>query len=513
MLLFSVIDDATVTNRRGVPADGYLAFKVDRPGSVVVRPVDGGSAHVIIGVGDTEGAGITVKGGASELSGMGNAQKILISDITSESLVYVYASGPIGIAQLAWSLDTLQVNTALPTPEPSISPSSVTAGDAKELTVSWKGVENAASYSIVFNGKTYATEETSYIIGSDVVRMLDAGSYTVDVYANPGENDIYNTQSSVGKCAFAVLPAGGGGESTEFVVSSVEDLLNAIDAGKDAITLAYSDTPYAIGALTVSTPLKLKGQTKDGKKTPVTASFTLSGEIGGSVILKNLEVVGDGTSFLVEDKNNGPVVDTVAVCDSYLHGIKALYDNSGKAVSNVQYLIFEGNVVEDSSAGADFIDLRTGAHHNFLVHNNTFANSCRTFVRTDAAHEMNYATVENNTFYKVATNSSSKDNNGIFHIRSAAGAGLMSYKVRNNIFYSILIDEEPSNATDSRNSAARAASLRTSATTITTIARTAKTRPHTRSGPSSPRRKVSPEEAPYSLPIRSRMRTNMTSPS
>ena len=438
--------DATVTNKRGVPADGYLAFKVDRPGSVVVKPVDGGSAHVVVGVGDVEGAGITVKGGASELSLMGNAQKILISDITGESLVYVYASGPIGISQLAWSLDTLQVNTALPTPEPAINPSSVTAGDAKDLTVSWEPVENAASYSVVFSGKTYATDETSYVIGADVVRMLDAGSYTVDVYANPGENDIYNTQSSVGKCAFAVLPAGGGGESAEFVVSSVDDLLNAIGAGKEEITLAYSDTPYAIGALKVNTPLKLKGQTKDGKKTPVTASVTIGGEIGGSVILRNLEFVGDGTSVLVEDKNDGPVADTVAIYDSYLHGTKALYDNSGKAVSNVQYLIFEGNIVEDSSDGADFIDLRAGAHHNFIVRANTFANSCRTFVRTDAAHEMNYATIENNTFYKIATNSSSKDNNGIFHIRSAAGAGLMSYKVSSNIFYSILIDTEPSNA-------------------------------------------------------------------
>jgi hypothetical protein len=229
-------------------------------------------------------------------------------------------------------------------------------------------------------------------------------------------------------------------------VSSVDDLLNAIGAGKEEITLAYSDTPYAIGALTVTTPLKLKGQTKDGKKTPVTASFTLSGEIGGSVILRNLEVVGDGTSVLVEDKTAGPVADTVAIYDSYLHGTKAIYDNSGKSVSNVQYLILEGNIVEDSSAGADFIDLRTGAHHNFIVRNNTFANSCRTFVRTDAAHEMNYATIENNTFYKIATNSSSKDNNGIFHIRSAAGAGLISYKVKSNIFYSILIDEDPSNA-------------------------------------------------------------------
>ena len=437
---------ASITNKRGVPTDGYIAFKVDGPGSVIVRPVDGADAHVIVAVGDVDGAGITVKGGASELTLMGNAQKILVSDITGESIVYVYASGPIGIAQLAWSLDTLQVNTALPTPEPAVNPTSVTAGDAKELTVSWAPVENAASYSVVFNGKTYPVEETTYVIGTDVVRMLDAGSYTVDVYANPGENDIYNTQSSVGKAAFAVLPAGGSEGETEFVVSSVDDLLNAIDAGKTDITLAYSDTPYAIGSLKLTSPLRLKGQVKDGKKTPVTASFTLSGEIGGSVILRGLEFVGDGTSVLIEDKTAGPVADTVAIFDSYLHGTKAMYDNSGKATSNVQYLIFDGNIVEDSSAGADFIDLRTGAHHNFIVTDNTFANSCRTFVRTDAAHEMNYATIRNNTFYKVATNSSSKDNNGIFHIRSAAGAGLMSYKVQNNIFYSILIDETPSNA-------------------------------------------------------------------
>lgn len=437
---------ATITNKRGVPSDGYLAFKVSQPGSVVVKPVDGADAHIIVGVGDVDGGKITVKGGASTLTNMGNAQKILISDITEESLVYVYASGAIGLAQLAWSLDTLQVNTALPTPEPSVKPSSVTAGEAKDLAVSWEPVENAASYSVVFSGKTYSTEETSYTIGSDVVKMLDAGSYTIDVYANPGENDIYNTQSSVGRCAFAVLPAGGGGGSEEFIVSSVDDLMSAISAGKSAITLAFNDKPYEIGALTLSTPLYLKGQTSGDKKTPIATNITISGEIGGSVIFDNFEFAGNGSSVLIDDKNNAPVADTVAILNSYLHGTKALYDNSGKAKSNIQYVIFDGNIIDNCSDGADFIDMRDGAHHNFIFTNNTVANSCRTFVRTDAGHEMNVALIRNNTFYKVATNSSSKDNNGIFHIRSAAGAGLNSYDVKNNIFYSILIDTEPSNA-------------------------------------------------------------------
>ena len=165
------------------------------------------------------------------------------------------------------------------------------------------------------------------------------------------------------------------------------------------------------------------------------------------MVFTGLEVVGDGTSFIIEDKTTAaPVVDTVAVVDCYLHGTKALYDNSGKATSDVQHLIVKGNLVQNCSDGADWIDLRTGATHELLFVNNTVANSCRTVFRTDADHEMNYATIRNNTFYKVATNSSSKDNNGILHIRSAAGAGLKDFKVQNNFFYSILIDAEPSNA-------------------------------------------------------------------
>ena len=438
-----------VTDRQGVPTVNCLIFKVNEPGSVVIKAADPGNkgGHFVVGVGPVAGGEIALKGGVSALADMDNATKIVISTITEESLVYIYPSGPVSLQELAWSTDLTPVNTALPTPAPKAAPAAMTQGEATDIVVSWDPVENAGSYSVVFSGKTYTVEETSYTVEGKTTGMLDPGSYKVEVYANPTKEDIYNTESAAGVATFAVLPAGGGGGDEEFVVASVEDLLNAIAAGKDAITLKYSDTPYEIGALTVNAPLHLKGQTNGDAKTKVTTSITLSGEIGGSVILSNLEFVGDGTSVLVDDKTDAaPVADTVAIYDSYLHGTKALYDNSGKAASNVQYVIFKGNLIDDCSNGADFIDMRAGAHHNFQFENNTVANSCRTFIRTDAGHEMNTAVIRNNTFYKVATNSSSKDNNGIFHIRSAAGSGLYRYEVANNFFYSILIDTDPENA-------------------------------------------------------------------
>ena len=436
------------TDRKGVPTVNVLQFKVNEPGSLVIKAQDpaGKGAHFVVGVGPVEGGEIALKGGVSAMADSDTPTKILMTSITEESMVYVYPSGPVSLAQLAWSTDVTPINTALPTPAPKAAPASVTQGDATDVTVSWDSVDNAGSYSVVFSGKTYTVEETSYTIEGKTISMLDPGSFQVEVYANPTRDDIYNTESAAGVASFAVLPKGGGGGGDEFIVSSVEDLLNAIAAGKDAITLKYSDTPYEVGALTLTAPLHLKGQEGANGMTTVTMSVTLSGEIGGSVVLSDLIFEGDGTSVLIDDKNAAPVADTVAIYNSFLTGTKALYDNSGKAASNVQYVIFSGNIIENCSNGADFIDMRAGAHHNFVFTNNTVARSCRTFVRTDAGHEMNTALIRNNTFYHVATNASSKDNNGIFHIRSAAGSGLYSYEVSNNFFYSILIDTDPENA-------------------------------------------------------------------
>lgn len=439
----------TAVSKKGVPTDGYMAFKVNRPGSVYILPSninDISGNHIIISVGNPEGTTNSIKGGAAANVNMGNNQKILINDIAEESIVYVYASGPIGIKNLAWSFDTTQVNTALATPEPEIAPASVTQGTAASAEVSWAPVQNAASYSVVFNGKSYPVEGTSYTISPDVVKFLDAGGYIVSVYANPGDDDIYNTQSSAGKVGFTVLPKGGGG-SGETVVNSVEELLNAIASGKIDITLAYNAVPYELGTLALTTPLRLKGQTNGNSYTSVRGNVSISGEIGGSIIFKNLDFDGNGAAGAVIVEGEVTVADTIALIDCNVHDYgKALYDNSKKFASNVQYLIFNGLQVNNSSNGSDMIDMRNGAYHNLIVTKSTFANSARTFIRTDASSEINYALIRNNTFYKLCTNATSKDNNGLFHIRGTAGSGMLDYRIMDNLFYSIKIDAAPEHA-------------------------------------------------------------------
>lgn len=464
-----IFPKATVVNRKGVPTDAYLAFKVDRPGSVYLKPVDvtddNGNPmsgnHIIVSVGDLAGNTNRIKGGAAMNVDMTTTQKILISDITEESLVYIYSSGTMGLAGLAWSFDTKQVNTALDAPAPELAPESVKKGSDSPITMIWGEVENAASYSVVFNGKTYLVEGSglinSYTITSDVVKFLDAGGYKIDVYANPGPEDIYNTQSSAGTAILTVLPDASE-EGGDFVVSSVEDLKNAISSGKTAITLAESTTPYELGTLELTTPLYLKGQNK--KVLIKGGNFSISGDLGGSLILEDLYFDGTGAagSFIVEP--TAVSADSIAVINCNIENYsKALYDNSKKNASVVQYLIIDNTMVDNSSAGSDFIDMRNGVYRNVIIRNCTFSNSARTFIRTDAGSEINYLTVRNNTFYKVATNSSSKDNNGYFHVRGTAGSGMQDFRIENNLFYSIKITEEPSNANGypkfiSKNSAA-----------------------------------------------------------
>lgn len=448
---------ATTPTKKGVPSDGYVAFKVDQPGSVYINAVDpdGLGNHLVVAVGPVDGSVATVKGGAVANSHNTTNQKILISDITEESLVYVYPSGPIGLSALAWALDLNQVNTALATPAPEVEPGKIDQGAASEAVVTWAPVDNAGSYSVVFSGKTYVVDGTTYTISSDVVKFLDAGSYKIEVYANPAEGDIYNTQSSAGVAVLTIAAKAAEGGSSEFVVSSVDDLLNAISSGKSDITLAYSSTPYELGTVNVTAPLRLTGQKSGDAYTPIVASFKVSGNFQ-ALILKNLDI--DGTSaegaVIVEDKAaekdaDGYQVkaDTVAIYDSYIHdGSARLYDNSGKAASCVQNVIFNGIHVNNYSKGNDMIDFRAGEYHKVVIVNSTFADCARTFMRTDAGSEINYLTVRNNTFYKVATNSTSKDNNGLFHVRSAAGSGMLDYRIMNNLFYSILIDEAPEHA-------------------------------------------------------------------
>ena len=417
--------EAAVTNRQGVPTMGYLAFKVDVPGSLVIKAADpeSNANHFVVGVGPVDGSSITLKGGASAMADMDNAQKIIISTITQESLVYVFPSGPVSLAQLAWSTDVTPVNTALPTPAPTATPTSITAGDATDIAIAWEAVPDAGSYTVVFKGKSFdVSEGTEYVIGSTTTSMLDAGSYSVEVYANPAKGDIYNTESAAGVAAFAVLPKGGGEEGGELVVSDVDGLLAAIAAGKDAITLATGLYDLG-GALTVTAPLALKGQ----EGAVVKGGFKLSGEVG-TFSTENLTVQANGLDiFLSLDAEAGVVASEVKIVNTVIDGFtkSVIYASNTADKFAIDDIVFSGVEVYNQGTGQGMFDLRNGKYQVFVLENSTLTKG-RDFLRIDGSCQLNTVLVKNNTMYNLNT---SKNGNGIFYVR----ADVSLYRVEKNL--------------------------------------------------------------------------------
>jgi len=416
---------AAVTNRQGVPTLSYVAFKVDKPGSVLVKAADPDNLgnHFVVGVGPVDGGSIALKGGVSAMADMDNATKILITTITEESLVYVFPSGPVSLEKLAWSTDVTPVNTALPTPAPKADPSSITAGDAADITISWEPVENAGSYSVVFNGKSNTVSEgTEFVIGGTTTGMLDAGSYKVEVFANPKATDIYNTESAAGVAAFAVLPKGGGGEESELVVSSIDQLMSAIAAGKEAVTLAPGEYDLG-GILTVTAPLALKGQ----PGAVISGAFKLSGEVG-SFSLENLTVTTADQGVLIDlDSTEGVRADNVTVKNTVISGFgkSVIYASNAADKFSLGDILFQGVEVYNHGTGQGMFDLRNGAYNSFRIIESTLTGG-RDFLRIDATCTIPTVLVKNNTMYNLNT---TKNGNGIFFVRAAVS----DYKVEKNL--------------------------------------------------------------------------------
>ncbi len=419
---------ATVTNKKGVPQLGYFKFKVTEPGSVYIKVADpeGLGNHVVIGVGPLDGSSVTIKGGASALVDMDNAQKILISDITEECFVYVWVSGPVAISQLAWSTDTTPLNTALPTPQPSADPAAITVGDATDIVVSWPEVADAASYSVVFGGKTYAVEEgTSYTISAITSGMLDAGSYTVEVYANPGEDDIYNTESAPGVAAFAVQPKSDGGEGEGLVVKDVEQLLAAITAGKSEITLAPG-TYDLTESIAVSSPLSLKGQ--DGAVVNG-AAFTLAGTEAQTLSLENLTLNANGQGILVGFDAAGATLSDIVIKDCSIDGYSKSIIYSNADANNVGNLLVKGNIITNQGTGQGGFDFRKGTLTNVSLTENTFNGGFRDFIRMDSGVVCSTLDISHNTFFDVSNNAS----NTVLYVRNKNAR----YTVSGNLFHTM----------------------------------------------------------------------------
>lgn len=427
--------NAAVTDRAGVPADGYIAFKVSGPGSVIIKAADPESQgrHFIVGVGKTDGSDIALKGGASAQADMPNAQKIVITSITEESLVYVYPSGPVSLEKLAWSTDVTPVNTALPTPDPTADPASITKGNATDITVSWPAVEGAGSYTVVFKSKTYTVKDaTEYVIGGTTTGMLDAGSYKVEVFANPGADDIYNTESAAGVATFAVLPSGGGGDD-ETIVKNVDELLAAIGAGKDAITLLPGE--YKLGGpLTVTSSLNLYGP-----GAVVYGGFVLSGEVNRFDLI-GLTCIGSDAEnkadiFINLDNAAGVKATDISVVGCVVDGYakSVIYASNTADVFEVENITFNDLLVKNMGTGQGVFDLRNGKYSQFMLQNSTVTGG-RDFLRIDAPCSIHTVVVDGNTLYNL---NDSKNAGGLFSVRATPVVYEVIYNVVANIANSI----------------------------------------------------------------------------
>ena len=424
--------EPVIVNRQGVPQHNYVAFHTDVPGSLVIKADNPANytSHLVVGVGPVDGSSITIKGGVSALAEQGNATKILITSITEESVVYIYPSGPVSLSQLSWTGDVTPVNTALPTPNPVADPPTFTAGQATDVLITWDPVENAASYSVVFNGKTSTVNEPEFVIGGTTTSMLDPRAYSVDVYANPGPDDIYNTESAAGVATFAVLPQGGG-ESTELVVKTVDELLAAIAAGKDAITLAPGEYDLG-GALTVTAPLALKGQAD----AVIKGGFKLSGPAVGSFSTENLRVEANGLDiFLNLDNAEGVVAEEVTIKNTEIDGFSksVIYASNTADMFDIQNIVFSGVVVKNQGTGQGVFDLRNGKYQSFTLEQSTVTGG-RDFLRIDAPCSIYSVLVKNNTLDNL---NDSGNANGVFCVRATPALYEVSYNIVANIQNSI----------------------------------------------------------------------------
>ncbi len=225
---------AGVVNKKGVPSDGYVAFKVATAGSVVLKVEDPSSlgSQVLVAMGPADGSAASVKGGS-----FAGTNKVILSGISDETMVYLYPTGPCKLSKLAWSADMSAVNTALPTPTVTLSTDKVEKGESTAITASWNAVPGAAAYEVTFDGVPETVTATSYVIAADVVAGLKAGGYTVAVVAKPAATDIYNTASAPGVAAFTVS-----GADTVEPVSYVWDFASA---GWQAALLAQAPAAKA----------------------------------------------------------------------------------------------------------------------------------------------------------------------------------------------------------------------------------------------------------------------------
>lgn len=193
---------AATLSIKNEPLTSALAFNADGYGAVEVTAQ---------GTGITSTIQILAGGDAYSINADGKTHKVVFGDLVGANNIYILPSVPgITFTKVAWTKDiTLEDMTEqLATPEITWTPDKVNAGTSAEAVASWKAVQGAASYTVVFNGSTTTITETTYTVPAATVAALAAGDYEISVVAKPTATTTRYTQSEAGKAKFKVQAVG-----------------------------------------------------------------------------------------------------------------------------------------------------------------------------------------------------------------------------------------------------------------------------------------------------------------
>lgn len=203
----------------------------------------------------------------------------------------------------------------LGTPEVTVAPSTLDAGTAQEVVVSWPAVADAETYAVTFNGQTTNQSETSMTLAADVVSALTAGRYEITVVAQkPSDADHY-ADSAAGAGELEIKAVGAATTlSWNFSDAGFDEIYNYIvgkvGAGKDfsetwtgewdGLTIATGGSSIRVNTSNDKRFVQMGGAGSTSKRyflfTPA-ASGTLT------VVASNTSDAQDDTRFVTVNQN------------------------------------------------------------------------------------------------------------------------------------------------------------------------------------------------------------------
>ena len=221
-------------------------------------------------------------------------------------------------------------------------------------------------------------------------------------------------------------------------ISTSEELVAAAKAG-GSYYLAYSGSPYTLGAVVPATSLTLVGElSADGDRPVVDGAFALDSfnDASQSLYFEGITFTGLGNRSRVIDQTPGttPTLGSIKFVNCRITDYKCglFYDGNNDAVATIGEFSFNTCDIDNIlGSGGDVFDVRKSINLGTLKFvNNTIYDGMRTFFRIDASEntKIDNFIFDNNTVKGICVMDDG-NNRGIFSMRVA-----MTMSLKNNLF-------------------------------------------------------------------------------